>query len=37
MNHGLNDEEIPEYFNSEQAMSFIRDYSAQLRKTLSSQ
>ncbi len=37
MNHGLNDEEIPNYFNSEQAMSFIRDYSAQLRKTLSSQ
>jgi hypothetical protein len=37
MNHGLNDEEITEHFNSEQAMSFIRDYCAQLRKTLSSQ
>ena len=36
MNHGLNDEEIPEYFTFEQAMNFIRDYSAQLRKTLSS-
>jgi hypothetical protein len=36
MNHELNDDEIPDYLNSEQAMNFIRDYSARLRKTLSS-
>jgi hypothetical protein len=34
MNHGLSDEEIPDYFDSVQACNFIRDYSARLRKIL---
>ncbi len=34
MNHGLSDEEIPDYFDSAQACNFIRDYSARLRKIL---
>ena len=34
MNHGLNDEEIPEYFDSAQMKNFLRDYSTWLRKVL---
>ena len=33
-NHGLNDEEIADYFSAEQACNFIRDYSTALRKKL---
>ncbi len=33
-NHGLNDEEISDYFTAEQACNFIGDYSALLRKRL---
>jgi hypothetical protein len=34
LNHGLNDEEIADYFTAEQACNFIRDYSTALRKKL---
>ncbi len=34
MNHGLNDEEIPNQFNPEEMRNCIRDYSAQLRSDL---
>jgi len=34
MNHGLNDEEIPEYFDSAQMKNFLRDYSTWLREIL---
>jgi len=33
-NHGLDDEEISDYFTAEQACNFIRDYSAALRRGL---
>ncbi len=31
MNHGLNDEEVTDYFTADEAISFIRDYCAQFR------
>jgi hypothetical protein len=37
LNHGLNDEEISDYFTAEQACNFIRDYSSALRKKLESE
>ena len=33
INHGLSDDEIPDYFDASEAMQFIRDYGAKYRRS----